>query len=72
MASSEFDKGLGKLRACRRYHQDNPLHGGMRVAERQKLLKGADRQRADAILACLAREGKDQRPWPTPLCARGL
>ena len=60
MASSEFDKVWAICEGLlARYHKDNPLHGGMKVAElRQKLFKGADRQRADAILACLAREGK--------------
>ena len=60
MASSEFDKVWASCESLlAKYHKDNPLHGGMKVAElRQKLLKGADRQRADAILDCLAREGK--------------
>ncbi len=41
------------------YHRQNPLHAGMKVAElRQKLLKNTDQAVADAILACLRREGK--------------
>ena len=60
MASSEFDKVWASCESLlAKYHKDNPLHGGMKVAElRQKLFKGADRARADAILSCLAREGK--------------
>ena len=42
-----------------KYHRENPLHAGMKVAElRQKLLKTADQPVADAILAELVREGK--------------
>ena len=42
-----------------KYHRENPLHAGMKVAElRQKLLKTADQAVADAILAELVREGK--------------
>ena len=60
MASSEFDKVWASCESLlAKYHKDNPLHGGMKVAElRQKLLKGADRARADAILSCLEHEGK--------------
>ena len=60
MASCEFDKVWANCEnLLAKYHQDNPLHGGMKVAElRQKLLKGADRARADAILSCLEHEGK--------------
>ena len=42
-----------------KYHRDNPLHAGMKVAElRQKLMKTADQTVADAILAELVRERK--------------
>ena len=60
MASSEFDKVWASCESLlAKYHKDNPLHGGMKIAElRQKLLKGADRARADAILSCLEHEGK--------------
>lgn len=60
LASSEFDKTWDACRSLlEQYHRQNPLHGGMKVAElRQKLFKGADRQRTDALLSALAREGK--------------
>ena len=42
-----------------KYHREHPLHAGMRLAEaRQRLLHGKAQENADAILACLAREGK--------------
>lgn len=42
-----------------RYHQAHPLHAGMRGTElRQKLFPRVERACADAVLACLVREGK--------------
>ena len=41
------------------YHQQNPLHAGIKAAElRQKLFKGMDQSSADAFLAILRQEGK--------------
>ena len=61
MCSSDLFDALWE--SCRsilaQYHKQNPLHGGMKVAElRQKLLKGADQTVADALLAALRHEGK--------------
>lgn len=60
LAGSVFD---GIEETCRqlldKYHKQNPLHAGMKVAElRQKLFKNADQAIADALLAALVREGK--------------
>lgn len=60
LAGSVFD---GIEESCRelleKYHKQNPLHAGMKVAElRQKLFKNADQAIADALLAALVREGK--------------
>ena len=44
------------------YHQANPLHAGMKLAElRQKLLPGVDLSVADAMLDELEREGRIRR-----------
>ena len=44
-----------------KYHQQNPLHAGMKAAElRQKLFKNTEQAVADALLAALVREGKLQ------------
>ena len=41
------------------YHKQNPLHAGIKSAElRQKLFKGVDQTRADALIAVLHQEGK--------------
>ena len=60
LAGSVFDKLWDACRGLlEQYHKQNPLHGGMKVAElRQKLLKGADQAVADALLAALRHEGK--------------
>ena len=60
LASSVLD---GLWASCEtmlaKYHREQPLHAGMRLAEaRQRLLHGKAQENADAILACLAREGK--------------
>lgn len=60
LAGSVFD---GIEENCRglldKYHRQNPLHAGMKVAElRQKLFKNIDQTIADALLAALVREGK--------------
>lgn len=60
LAGSVFD---GLEEGCRelldKYHRQNPLHGGMKVAElRQKLFKNTDQAVADALLAALVREGR--------------
>ena len=44
------------------YHKQNPLHAGIKAAElRQKLFKGMDQARADALLGVLYQEGKVRR-----------
>ena len=44
------------------YHQQNPLHAGMKAAElRQKLFKSMDQSCADALLGALRQEGKISR-----------
>ena len=44
-----------------KYHQQNPLHAGMKAAElRQKLFKNTEQSVSDALLAALVREGKLQ------------
>lgn len=60
LAGSVFDKLWESCQTLlSQYHRQNPLHGGMKVAElRQKLLKGTDQAVSDALLAALAREGK--------------
>lgn len=60
LAGSVFDALWESCRSIlTQYHKQNPLHGGMKVAElRQKLLKGADQAVADALLAALRHEGK--------------
>ena len=60
LAGSVFD---GLWESCRglleKYHQQNPLHAGMKVAElRQKLFKNTDQAVADALLSALVREEK--------------
>lgn len=60
LAGSVFD---GVEEHCRelldKYHRQNPLHAGMKVAElRQKLIKNAPQATADALLAALVREGR--------------
>jgi len=60
LAAGVFDSLWESCRSLlEQYHKQNPLHGGMKVAElRQKLLKNTEQIVADAILASLAREGK--------------
>ena len=44
------------------YHRSNPLHAGIQSAElRQKLCKGMDQPRADALIGVLHQEGKLRR-----------
>lgn len=44
------------------YHKQNPLHAGIKAAElRQKLFKGMEQPRADALLGVLHQEGKLRR-----------
>ena len=60
LAASAFDRIWDNCRALlEQYHKQNPLHGGMKVAElRQKLFKNTEQSVADAILSALANEGK--------------
>jgi len=44
------------------YHRQNPLHAGIQSAElRQKLFRGMEQSRADALLGVLRQEGKLRR-----------
>ena len=60
LAGSVFDEIWENCRGLLgKYHQQNPLHAGMKAAElRQKLFKNTDQTIADALLAALVREGK--------------
>jgi len=60
LAGSVFDEIWESCRVLLgKYHQQNPLHAGMKAAElRQKLFKNTDQTIADALLAALVREGK--------------
>ena len=60
LAGSVFDEIWENCRGLLgKYHQQNPLHAGMKAAElRQKLFKNTDQAIADALLAALVREGK--------------
>ena len=63
VAASALDAAWSTCRSLlESYHQQNPLHAGMKSAElRQKLFKSTEQAVSDALLEELCREGKIKR-----------
>lgn len=63
IAASVIDRVWGECQEILAlYHRQNPLHAGIQSAElRQKLFKGMEQSRADALLRVLCQEGKLRR-----------